>query len=220
MKRIMFWVFAFFLTMPAVQAQKPSLENSLLWKIESPKGNISYLFGTYHLVGSDYLKAKTKVAEAYESSGKVVVEMVADSAALMQLTMLATMQGQSLKALVDSADYYLLEKEIKPLIGYDLAFFDNFKPNMVATMYSVALAQKSAPKDFKYGGQPIDMYFASNGKQKGKSVIALETAREQADILFNSESLKEQAQNLVKMIRDAGETKEVTTRVIKAYQDE
>ena len=63
-----------FIMAPTLLAQKSS--QSLLWKIEGKKGKPSYIFGTYHLVGSDYLKSHTKVEKAYEGSDKVMVEMV------------------------------------------------------------------------------------------------------------------------------------------------
>ncbi len=220
MTRIVVWALLWVVMVPAAYAQKAAPGNSLLWKIEGSGGKSSFLFGTYHLVGSDYLDTHDEVAQAYKNSSRVVVEMEADSAALMQLTMLATMPGRSFKGLLDSSDYQLVKKEIEPVIGYDLAMFDNFKPNLIATMYSVALAQRSTPEDFKYGGEPIDMFFASNGHKKGKEIIALETAREQADILFNSEAVEQQAHNLVVMLKEADETREITEKVLKAYQKE
>ena len=203
---------------PTLLAQKSS--QSLLWKIEGKKGKPSYIFGTYHLVGSDYLKSHTKVEKAYEGSDKVMVEMVADSASLMQLSLLSTMPEKSLKKLVGEKDYQLLKKQIEPLIGYDLGIFDNLKPNMIATMYVVTIAQQNTPAEFQYGGIPIDMYFAQNGEEQGKEVIALETVTEQANILFNSETPEEQASQLVELVKDSTGTRDMAALVLKAYQEE
>lgn len=195
-------------------------ESSLLWKIQSPGGQTSYLFGTYHLVGSDYLNTHKKVEEAYKNAQTVVVETVIDSSQLMQVAMISLMPEHSLKELVNSADYELLREEIKEVTGADLALFDKVKPMALSAMYAMALAQEATPVGLSQGGQPIDLYFAANGKKTGKKVVPLETMLEQAEILFGSSPVEEQAHSLVQMVKEKDTGEDLTEEIIRSYEEE
>lgn len=202
-----------FAVLPA-KAQK----SSLLWKIENPETKaVSYIFGTYHLIGSAYLDENSPVKKAYEESETVVIETVLDSSAMMMVAMKAMMLDNSLQSLVDSADYVLLKQEVEPIIGMPISQFDNVKPIMLSTMYSVAKAQKVTPADFNFDGTPIDLYFAEDGKEKGKKVVPLETAMEQAEILFDSQTVEEQAAALVENVKAEVED-DLSAEILDAYQ--
>lgn len=195
-------------------------QNSLLWEIKHPEtGKTSHLFGTYHLLGSAYLNEATPVKEAYLKADRVVVETEIDSTKLLQFTMTAMMQ-ESLKNLVDSADYYLLKTELEPVLGLDLTQMDNFKPMMLTAAYSMLLAQQNAPDDFTFEGTPIDQYFAVEGAKEGKEIIPLEDMMQQAKLLFNSSTPQEQADELVSMLRDKGEAAASTKALVQAYQQQ
>ena len=195
-------------------------KSSLLWKIENPETKaVSYIFGTYHLIGSDYLNENEEVKKAYENSSTVVVETVLDSSAMMMVAMKAMMLDNSLKNLVDSADYFLLQQEIEPLIGMPLSQFDNVKPIMLSTMYSVAKAQEVTPDDFTFEGTPIDLFLAEDGKEKGKKIVPLETAMEQAEILFDSQTVQEQAAALVENVKAEMED-DLSASVLEAYKNQ
>ena len=195
-------------------------KSSLLWKIEHPETKaVCYIFGTYHLIGSDYLEQNPKVKKAYTEAKTVVVETVLDSSAMLTVAMKAMMFDNSLKSLVDSVDYLLLQEEIEPLIGMPIAQFDNIKPIMLSTMYTVAKAQEVTPEDFEFEGTPIDLFFAENGKETGKKVVALETAMEQAEILFDSQTVEEQAAALVESVKAEVEDN-LSSEVLEAYQEQ
>lgn len=217
MKRLIaFLTLVLVFTIPAI-----AQENSLLWKITSPDGKTSsYLFGTYHILGSDYLNEHKKVQDAYLASKAVVVETEIDSSQMMAVAMKGMMPGKSLKALMDTADYALVKRELEPSLGLKLAQLDQFKPIFISIMYSMVLAQKYTPEEMTYGGMPIDQYFASNGRKRGKEINSLETSMEQADILFNNQSLEEQAEDLVELAKDKGKVVTMTKAVIQSYMDE
>lgn len=195
-------------------------ENSLLWEIESPSGKTSYLFGTYHLVGSDYLTTHPKVDKAYREASTVVVETVIDSTKMMEMAMMGMMPGKSLRKLVDSADYALLSRELMRVTGYDIAMFDQMKPMTIIALYLVSLAEDAIGDQPELAGQPIDVYFAANGKKSGKQVRQLETMMEQAEILYNSETVEEQAEMLVAAVKDSTENEDSTTDLLQAYNEE
>jgi hypothetical protein len=198
------------------EAQK---NNSLLWEVKSSNGKTSYLFGTYHLIGSEYLKTHKKVAEAYAKSNTVVVETVIDSSQMMQMAMVGMMPDKSLKSMVDSADYAMLKKEIMRVTGYDIAMFDQMKPMTISAMYAAALAEDELDGE-GLSGNPIDVYFASYGKRNGKEVIELETMMEQAEMLYNGTTPEEQAAVLVQSVKDSLKSSEVTEDLLEAYMAE
>lgn len=218
MKRFMaFGLFAiFFVGVFNLNAQKAPL----LWKVTSPETKASsYIFGTYHLVGSDYLKDHELVRKAYDDASTVVVETVLDSSAIMVVAMKGMMLDHSLKDLVDSADYALLKTELEAVLGMPIEQLSNFKPIMISTMYSLAKAQESTPESFSYGGSPIDLYFADEGKENGKEIIPLETALEQAEILFEGQTVEEQAVALVENVKAEVED-DLSSEVLDAYMAE
>lgn len=192
----------------------------LLWKVTSPETKVSsYIFGTYHLVGSDYLKDHELVRNAYKDASTVVVETVLDSSAIMVVAMKGMMLDHSLKELVDSADYSLLKTELEAVLGMPIEQLSNFKPIMISTMYSLAKAQEATPESFSYGGSPIDLYFADEGKKNGKGIIPLETALEQAEILFEGQTVEEQAVALVENVKAEVED-DLSSEVLDAYMAE
>lgn len=217
MKRIIAFLSLIVVFVIPSQAQ----ENSLLWKVTSPNGkSTSYLFGTYHIVGSDYLNDHKKVQAAYLSANSIVVETEMDSTQMIILAMKGMMIGNSLKGLLDSADYAMVKAEIGPSLGLDLAQLDQFKPVFIAIMYSLALAQEYTPAEMQYGGAPIDQFFAANGRELGKEINILETSMEQADILFDSQTVEEQAADLVELAKDKNKVVKMTKAVIQSYMNE
>ncbi len=217
MKRLIaFLTLVLVFTIPAL-----AQENSLLWKVSSPDGKTtSYLFGTYHILGSDYLNDHKKVKDAYLASKSVVIETEIDSSKMMAVAMKGMMLGKSLEKLMDSADYALVKSELEPSLGMDLSQLDQFKPIFVSILYSMTLAQKYTPKEMTYEGMPIDQYFAYNGRKLKKQINSLETPLEQAEILFNSQTIEEQIEDLVELAKDKDEVVAMTKMVIQSYIDE
>lgn len=200
-------------------AFQSNAQSSLLWEIESPSGKTSYLYGTYHLLGSDFLMERPAVLKAYQSSHTVVVETIIDSNELPALGMLSLMPGKSLKAMCDSLDYLLLKNKLEPVMGMDLAVLDMIKPIVMSTAYAVGMATDLTPDSLKYGGLPMDMYFARNGEKNGKKIVTLETLRQQMEILMNSQSPEEQLEDLLEMLKEEEETSSLTQGILQTYFD-
>ena len=195
-------------------------DKSLLYEIsgnglEKP----SYLFGTFHLLKSDYIKEQTLVNEKYEAADQVVVEMLVDSSMMMSFTMKAMMPGKSLKAIMNEKSYEKLGKELSDGLGMDIAMFDQFKPAFVSTLLAQIMANEEIPSVSKYKGELMDLYFANHGAKNNKKVIPLETMMEQASILFESKSPEEQAKELEEMIEHKGQSNKMMRKMGKYYMD-
>jgi len=194
-------------------------QKSLLWEISGPEEKVSYLFGTYHLLGSDYIQEKPSLNSIYQKSQTVVVETIIDSALLPQLSMLSIMQ-ESIEDMADSADYALIKKTLEPIIGAPMALLNHMKPMALAAVISMQLAQEATPDTFLFSGLPIDQFFASDSKARGKKIVALETMMQQMEILMNSESVEDQLEALIYIIKEEEETRAMTERTILAYMQQ
>lgn len=215
MKKLVFSLLSLFLGLGTLQAQ----EEGLLWEIKSPEGKVSYLYGTYHLVGADFLEERPKVKELHQAARLVVVETVIDSSQLMQLAPLSLMPGKSLRALTDSADYQLLKEKLEPVMKMDLAMLDMVKPMALSTAYAGNLAVELTPDSLLYGGLPLDMFLARDAEKRGVEVMTLETLQEQMTILFNSQTVEEQLADLLDMLKEDS-SEEVSIGIISSYHQD
>jgi uncharacterized protein YbaP (TraB family) len=188
-------------------------EKSLLWEISGPEGKISYLFGTYHLLGSDFINENPTLNNVYSNANNIVVETVIDSAQLPQMAQYSMMQ-ESIKGMLD---YLLLSEKIEPLVGAPMVFLDNMKPMALATMLTLQMATAETPDTFLFEGMPIDQFFAWDAKKKNKNILPLETMLEQMELLFNSETVEDQMEALMYMVKEPEEMQEMTQNTIKAY---
>lgn len=213
MKKSLFFSILLLLFANCLFAQK----NSLLWEV-SGNGlkHSSYLFGTYHVLPEGYLKEVPKVNEKFAAAENVVVEMVIDSSKLMELAMITMMPDNSLTELYDSAEYATVKKYFKENLGVEIAMFNQVKPSAIAVM----LAMQAAPVaevTSKYEGLPMDLYFATEGKKKGKNIVGLETMEEQMKILFDHEPLEKQADELLEMIEEKDDVVKSAADITDAY---
>jgi uncharacterized protein YbaP (TraB family) len=180
---------------------------------------VSYLFGTYHLLGSDYIKEKPNLNLVYEKSETVVVETIIDSALLPQMAM-KTIMVESIEDMVDSADYALISAAVEPLVGAPMSMLNNMKPMALATVISLKMAQDATPDSFQFSGMPIDQYFASKAKELKKNTVPLESMMEQADILLNGESIEVQLEALLYILKEKEEGRQMAQRTMTAYIEE
>lgn len=191
--------------------------NSLLWEVKSPKGGISYLYGTYHLLGGDFLAERPQVMLAFNNSQTLVVETEIDSSQLMALSLMAMMPDKSLKEITDSADYLLLKEKLEPILNMDLAVFDHFKPMVLSAQYAAGLMLEFTPDSLSYGGLPLDLAFTTWAKKENKKLVSLETMRQQFDYLFNGQTEEEQLEDLLLMIKDPDSMEEGVNGILLAY---
>ncbi|MFD1144815.1 TraB/GumN family protein [Larkinella insperata] len=195
-----------------------AFSQSLLWKVS---GNglkqPSYLFGTYHILKDSYLKHNPKVKTAYEGAEGVVVETEIDSSAMLTMAMRGLMLNTSLNKLLSDADYQLVADEFKARTGYDLALFNQLKPIVTATMLSLAYTQKQSDTLSSFTGLPIDLYFASDGRKRQKTVNTLETMEEQISFLFDHDPVEKQAQQLVEMVKGKADMYQMSKLITDLY---
>lgn len=196
-------------------------DTSLLYEIsgngiEKP----SYLFGTFHLLKSEYIQEKQRIQKKFDEADIVVVETLIDSSQIMQVAMMGMMPGKSLKEMLDEKAYNMINEELKASMSVDLSLLDQFKPAYISTMLTQVYANREYTWLEKYQGEIMDVYFAHEGKARQKKVVPLETMKEQASILFNGTSLEDQADQLEEMVLQKEETFSLLQKMGDDYMNE
>lgn len=191
-------------------------QNSLLWKVVSPSGAESHLFGTYHLLGSDYLEENEKVKAAWQKAKTVVVETEVDSSKIIAVMMAGMMPDKSLREMYSAEDYKILKEKLEPALGMDLAMADQMKPLTLSLTYSMRMAAEQTPDTFYFEGKPIDLFLAQQ-RAKGQELFPLESMEEQMGILYGSQTLEEQAEYLLQLVKEEEESVDATSQILNAY---
>jgi uncharacterized protein len=163
----------------------------------------SWLFGTFHLVNGSYLDEIPQAKEKFIKSKGAVVELVIDSSQIQAAQIHTVMKDNMLTDLLEPALLDSLDKELKNNLGAGVEVFNQWKPMNVTLVLSIVhMMRNNEAKLKKYSGPALDAFFASDGKQRGKNITALETIEEQMNLLFNSKTNVEQAGELKTFLRN------------------
>ena len=184
----------------SAHARNTHSDHALLWKIN---GNgltkPSYLFGTFHLLGSDYVDSLKPLWKAFNATDAMVGEIDMKNIDLQSLVKIA-LDTIPIKDLMSMADYHFIDSLMSARIGLSIEMFPYMKPAMISTLIEALPYLRQMDSDSGTAdAQPMDLHFQSRARELGHSVIGLETATQQAHILFDSIGVKEQARELVEM---------------------
>ncbi|KQB99446.1 TraB/GumN family protein [Pedobacter sp. Hv1] len=203
MKLIKYLLIGFLSIGLSAYAQKKANENTLLWEI-SGKGlqKPSYLFGTYHFAGKDFIDTMRVLNAKLKQADAVVGEFVMDNTMAAKLMPHMLMKNNFLDKLLTPEEYQLVANYLKKVSGYDLKLFNSMNPAAV----QLTLLQFTAPKTFTKDNPALDQYFQDYGKTNNKKVLGLETVEDQASILFGS-NLQRQKELLLKSVQNEEKNK-------------
>ena len=161
----------------------------------------SYLFGTHHMAPADFLDSFKQIPEVMEQTQAVVGEIdMTGNQMQLQMDMAPYMMAPSdstLSQLVTPevlADMSAKFKPLAPMEGMELAMFEPMRPMVVTTLVSLSMVQKSMPGFDP--SQQLDTRFQKLYKEAGKKVIPLETAKQQAELLYCSVPIARQLETL------------------------
>lgn len=217
-KRLFSHIFLFILSLPLLgKAQTPVAEKGLLYEVS---GNglkkPSYLFGTFHLLKSDFLKEIPKLESCFNKAKGVVVEVDIQGADIMTITNAMMMKGQKLTDLLTPEEANKLDDKLQVTTGTNLAVYNNMKPNAVMVTLSTQMPPDVEAQLNKYDGTLMDLYFMEQAREKKKTVTGLESATEQANLLFG-DSIPKQVELLKKYITKMDEADTITAKLADAY---
>ncbi len=191
---------------------------ALLWEVSgNGLSKPSYLFGTYHILRDSYLKQDSLTRLHFEKAEGVVVEMLFDSTEAGKVRQYATMADNNLIRLIDATDYKLVADEFNAVTGQELSFYNQIKPIIIATALSVAYARQQSDALTKFSGQPIDLYFVKQAKAAQKPLKGLETLDEQLKLLYDRQPVEQQAEQLVRIVKQKNVVKPQGTSLTDLY---
>jgi len=195
-----------------------SANAQLFWKVSgNGLSKPSYLFGTHHLIEKEQIVGFDKVFAVIPQTDVVVGEMDMSNMLGMQLKMLKVimMKDSTMHDLLNTEDYSLVDTQLKEVVGTGLDKLGKMKPAMLSALYEVKLYMKQ--NSTKKEPEAVDIVFQKAGKKAKKKIIGLETIDQQMDILFNSMSLKSQAESLLKAVKDKDKSLDQLKQLNEAY---
>ena len=175
----------------------------LLWKVSgNGLGRPSYIMGTYHFAPGSMIDQIAGMEQAIAGCDVVVGELEKESMVSPDLQALA---AQAMMAPADSTldklftpdDYKIIEKVFDKYfgnMGVKLNQMNSLKPMAISTQMQAMQAIKYFPNlDLN---SLIDVAVQTRANEAGRPSLALESAEEQIDLLFNT-PLAEQAESLL-----------------------
>ena len=153
----------------AAGAPIAKLEHPFLWRVESPEGRVSHLFGTFHL-GIDAEKQLGPEVWTPLGDAKIFV-MEADLNDVDALQMVMRTDGTTLADDLGDAHFAELEKHLGAGMAAGLM---TMKPSAVAAFLMVKALPMTAP---------MDMVLMNKAKAAGMEIVYLEELADQQKIL-------------------------------------
>ncbi len=187
---------------------------TMLWRVETPSGAISHLYGTMHVADPRVTQLPEPAQAAWNGSETLAIETtdILDPAAMMTAMaahpeLMMFTDGTTLSSLL-ADDAKAMVQNVLAERGLSLAAVDRMKPWMIAalvTLPACELARKAA------GAEILDVALATRARAAGMAVEGLETTTEQLQAMaalpldFHVRSLVETL-GLGDMIDDVFET--------------
>lgn len=199
-----------------------SASGQVLYKIEGNGLKFpSYVFGTHH-VAPLAVAEQFGAIEPFSAASQVVgeIDMTQDQMALamaLQPHMMAPADS-TLSKVISPEDMEAISAEFKkwaPMPGMELSMLEGMKPMVVSSMAAVGMCAESMP-DFDPQAQ-LDTWLQTTGKAAGKTIIPLETAEQQAALLYDFTPVSVQAEALVDLLKDPENAMEMTKTLSDAY---
>jgi uncharacterized protein YbaP (TraB family) len=181
-------------------APKP-LESSLLWKISGKSlKSASYLFGTMHLLCPEDLVLRRQVQEALQSAQQLVLEIDMDDPNLskkMQRAMMNKVAADTstLAGALGREEYEALEQFMRDSLSMNASVFKSFNPMLMEIMILPRLL------DCVPASVEEELMRLAKKSSATKAIAGLETIEQQFAAL-EQVALKEQAAELVKLVKD------------------
>lgn len=193
-------------------ASEPS--SPALWEVRQGKARI-YLFGSMHFGQEDFYPLPKVVEEAFESSGRLVVEVniltISPQAATQAVFKYGGLPpGETLASRLSPEIYSALAKQAEKN-GLSVKVFDRFQPWYVSLM----LVETEIRKTELQQQLGLDWYFLK--RAQGKPVDELESIESQL-ALFGGLSNTEQQEFLRQTLVDLSESRSYLTVMAQAWR--
>lgn len=205
-----------------VEAEADAVPNGkgLLWKLEKPGEEPSYLFGTMHMTDARVTTLPPAARKAYDGADTIVIET---TDAMDKAKMMAAMASEpglmmftddtTLSSLLSPNDAAVLSKGLDAR-GIPPATVAKMKPWILSAMLALPACEVAR----QTAGEPVlDVMLAADAKASGKDVEGLETAVDQLRAMA-SLPLDLHMKSLVETLRMGDKVNDVNETMITLYQ--
>jgi uncharacterized protein YbaP (TraB family) len=190
---------------PPAPAGEPA--SGLLFRLEKPGVEPSYLFGTIHSEDPRVTRLPVAVARAFDAAPLLVAETIVDAEnAKRAMEMLRLPDGAQLRSLIGPRLYSRVVRALAQM-GIAESSIRSYKPWAVVTLLSVPPARS---------GRFLDLVLHQEALAQGKDVRGLESVDEQLAI-FDELSLVEQVALLEHALDQQDRLSVVHEQLIQAY---
>ena len=201
-----------------------SANAQLLWKVSGKDlSQPSYIFGTHHLapisITDSIAGFKQAMNETQQVYGELLMEKMQTPENIQKMQQAVVMPGDTtLHTLFNESQYDSVAVVIKQLMGIDLKMLDKMKPAFISNQMALILAMKVL-KGFNPQEQ-LDTWVQSEAKKSGKATAGLETMDFQMHVLFNSQSLQRQAEQLIHSVINMEQMEKQVLKITSAYMSQ
>ncbi len=182
-------------------------EQALLWKVQSPRGAVSFLFGTIHSDDPRVLDLPKPISLAFDKAKTVVLEMdlgEVSQGGMSQAIMLP--QGKRLAALIPASLYRDTLKAMATL-GYPEEVTDRLTP------WAIQMTLSMPPP---ITGMFLDAQLYEQARAANKRVVGLETMEEQLSI-FRDLSMADQVALLQQAVTEHPKLAEQMEKLLSTW---
>ncbi|HET6511664.1 MAG TPA: TraB/GumN family protein, partial [Candidatus Kapabacteria bacterium] len=122
-----------------------------------------------------------------------------------------------LKKLLSGADYKRTDSIFKWVTGYGVGFYNTSKPMVAQAQLVKSLFDKIYTTNAHPDELILDMHFQHKARMDAKTVLALETIEEQAELLFNKIPIERQAEMLMESINEFDSSQVMLRQLADCY---
>jgi len=188
------------------------LDNSLLWQIS---GNglaaPSYLFGTDHLIGGNFLDTLPYVMDKFRQCKAVATEADLESEPDEYKSHIV-LTNDSLSHLFTAVEFTEISKALVPYGKWQYKTLNRLKPAYLYDYLYTAISARTASKTNHH----LDKYFREAGRVMGYKIIGLESVAFHDSLLFDA-PMANQKTNLLYLVRHMDQTRKLRGENFKLY---
>ncbi len=189
-----------------------ALDNSLLWQISgNGLASPSYLYGTDHLIGGNFLDTVPYVMERFKQCKAVATETDFESDPHEYRSHIF-LRNDSLSHLFTDDEFSGIDKVLLHYLPWPLKRYNRFKPVYVYDDLSYYISARTASATNPH----LDQYFRDEGHKMGYKVLGLESVKFHDSGLYDT-PLEVQKKNLLYMVRHIDEYRKSRQRFFRLY---
>lgn len=189
----------------------PFTTSSLLWKIESPTSETSYLFGTMHIIEKEYFIFPKSLEKLVSKSDKVIMELPGIPSPKEALPLITLKQGSFF-------DFFSKEQtdSILQWANSELKMNEQLFRSVFYKMKPFVVVQTAVQLQFQGKTESYEKSFYTLSNDKKIETIGLETVQQQMNF-FDELTKEEQAELVMESIRSPKKSIDLINRMQKVY---